>query len=107
GTDDPAHPGVAYLLARPRLLVGGSVRVLPLGDDRPFLQYRLSPRELRARISELGWKTVAGFQTRNPIHRAHEHLTKIALEVSDGLVIHTLVGGTKTHALQETVRVHT
>jgi len=104
GTDDPAHPGVAYLLARPRLLVGGSVRVLPLGDDRPFLQYRLSPRELRARIIELGWKTVAGFQTRNPIHRAHEHLTKIALEVSDGLVIHPLVGETKQDDVPATVR---
>ena len=104
GTDDPAHPGVAYLLARPRLLVGGRVRVLPLGDDRPFLQYRLSPRELRARISELGWKTVAGFQTRNPIHRAHEHLTKIALEVSDGLVIHPLVGETKQDDVPASVR---
>jgi len=104
GTDDAAHPGVAYLLARPRLLVGGSVRVLPLGDDRPFLQYRFSPRELRARISELGWKTVAGFQTRNPIHRAHEHLTKIALEVSDGLVIHPLVGETKQDDVPATVR---
>jgi sulfate adenylyltransferase len=95
GTEDPAHSGVAYLLSRPRTLVGGSVRVPPLGDDRPFLEYRLSPRDLRARIAELGWKTVAGFQTRNPIHRAHEHLTKIALEVSDGLVIHPLVCETK------------
>jgi sulfate adenylyltransferase len=104
GTEDPAHPGVAYLLARPRTLVGGSVRVLPLGDDRPFLEYRLSPRELRARINELGWKTVAGFQTRNPIHRAHEHLTKIALEVSDGLVIHPLVGETKQDDVPASVR---
>jgi sulfate adenylyltransferase len=104
GTDDQAHPGVAYLLARPRKLVGGSVRVLPLGDDRPFLEYRLSPRELRARITELGWKTVAGFQTRNPIHRAHEHLTKIALEVSDGLVIHPLVGETKQDDVPAAVR---
>ena len=104
GTEDPAHPGVAYLLSRPRTLVGGSVQVLPLGDDRPFLEYRLSPRELRARIAELGWKTVAGFQTRNPIHRAHEHLTKIALEVSDGLVIHPLVGETKQDDVPASVR---
>jgi sulfate adenylyltransferase len=104
GTDDAAHPGVAYLLARPRTLVGGGVRVLPLGDDRPFLEYRLTPRELRARINELGWKTVAGFQTRNPIHRAHEHLTKIALEVSDGLVIHPLVGETKQDDVPASVR---
>lgn len=95
GTEDPTHPGVAYLLARPRTLVGGSVRVLPLPDDLPFARYRLTPRELRAEISRRGWQRVAGFQTRNPIHRAHEHLTKIALEVTDGLVLHPLVGETK------------
>jgi sulfate adenylyltransferase len=104
GTDDPAHPGVAYLLGRPKQLVGGSVRVLPLGDDRPFLDYRFTPRELRAKISALGWRRVAGFQTRNPIHRAHEHLTKLALEVSDGLVIHPLVGETKQDDVPASVR---
>jgi sulfate adenylyltransferase len=95
GTEDPSHPGVAYLLARPRTLVGGSVRVLPLPADLPFAQYRLTPRELRAEITRRGWQKVAGFQTRNPIHRAHEHLTKVALEVTDGLVLHPLVGETK------------
>jgi sulfate adenylyltransferase len=95
GTDDPAHPGVAYLLARPRTLLGGSVRVLPLPDDLPFGRYRLTPRALRAEIAARGWRRVAGFQTRNPIHRAHEHLTKVALEVTDGLVLHPLVGETK------------
>ena len=104
GTDDPAHPGVAYLLARPTRLVGGPVKVLPLGEDRPFAAYRLSPRELRARIEALGWRTVAGFQTRNPIHRAHEHLTKVALEVTDGLVIHPLVGETKQDDVPAAVR---
>ena len=104
GTDDTAHPGVAYLLGRPKQLVGGSVRVLPLGDDRPFLEYRFTPRELRAKIAALGWRRVAGFQTRNPIHRAHEHLTKLALEVSDGLVIHPLVGETKQDDVPASVR---
>ena len=104
GTDEAAHPGVAYLLGRPKQLVGGSVRVLPLGDDRPFLDYRFTPRELRAKISALGWRRVAGFQTRNPIHRAHEHLTKLALEVSDGLVIHPLVGETKQDDVPAAVR---
>ena len=104
GTDEAAHPGIAYLLGRPKQLVGGSVRVLPLGDDRPFLDYRFTPRELRAKISALGWRRVAGFQTRNPIHRAHEHLTKLALEVSDGLVIHPLVGETKQDDVPASVR---
>jgi len=94
GTEDPTHPGVAYLLARPRTLIGGSVRVLPL-PELPFARYRLTPRELRAEIAARGWQRVAGFQTRNPIHRAHEHLTKVALEVTDGLVLHPLVGETK------------
>ena len=94
GTEDPSHPGVAYLLARPRTLIGGSVRVLPL-PELPFARYRLTPRALRAEIAARGWQRVAGFQTRNPIHRAHEHLTKVALEVTDGLVLHPLVGETK------------
>jgi sulfate adenylyltransferase len=104
GTEDPAHPGVAYLLGRPRRLVAGPVRALPLPADLPFAAHRLTPRQLRARIGELGWKRVAGFQTRNPIHRAHEHLTKLALEVSDGLVIHPLVGETKQDDVPASVR---
>jgi sulfate adenylyltransferase len=104
GTEDPSHPGVAYLLDRPRTLVAGPVSVLPLPDDLPFARYRLTPRELRARIAELGWRHVAGFQTRNPIHRAHEHLTKLALEMADGLVIHPLVGETKDDDVPAAVR---
>jgi len=95
GTEDPTHPGVAYLLGRPRSLLGGTVRVLPLPADLPFARYRLTPRALRAELAARGWQKVAGFQTRNPIHRAHEHLTKVGLEVTDGLVIHPLVGETK------------
>ncbi len=104
GTEDPAHPGVAYLLARPRTLVGGPVRVLPLPEDLPFAEHRLTPRALRAEIAERGWRRVAGFQTRNPIHRAHEHLTKLALEFADGLVIHPLVGETKGDDVPAAVR---
>src|SRR5690606_33567329 len=104
GTTDASHPGVAYLLQRPRWLVGGEVHVLPLPDDLPFRQYRLTPGELRARIAERGWTRTAGFQTRNPIHRAHEHLTKLALEVADGLVIHPLVGETKQDDVPAAVR---
>jgi sulfate adenylyltransferase len=103
-TQDPAHPGVAYLLARPRTIIGGPVHVLPLPDDLPFAAYRLTPRALRERIAALGWNRVAGFQTRNPIHRAHEHLTKLALEQTDGIVIHPLVGETKSDDVPASVR---
>ncbi|HVQ31914.1 MAG TPA: sulfate adenylyltransferase, partial [Vicinamibacteria bacterium] len=104
GTEDPAHPGVAYLLSRPRTLAAGPVRVLPLPENLPFAAHRHSPRALRAEIAERGWQKVAGFQTRNPIHRAHEHLTKLALEVTDGLVIHPLVGETKNDDVPAAVR---
>lgn len=104
GTEDPAHPGVAYLLSRPRTLAAGPVRVLPLPEDLPFASHRHTPRALRAEIRERGWRKVAGFQTRNPIHRAHEHLTKLALEVTDGLVIHPLVGETKNDDVPAAVR---
>jgi len=104
GTKDASHPGVAYTLSRPTRLVGGEVEVLPLPSDLPFAQHRLTPRQLRAEIEKRGWQRVAGFQTRNPIHRAHEHLTKLALEVSDGIVIHPLVGETKSDDVPAAVR---
>jgi sulfate adenylyltransferase len=104
GTDDPAHPGVAYLLQRPSWLAGGEVTVLPPPADLPFARYRLTPRALRAEIARRGWRTVAGFQTRNPIHRAHEHLTKLALEIADGLVLHPLIGQTKDDDVPAEVR---
>jgi len=104
GTEDPSHPGVADLLERPSWLVGGDVRVLPLPDSLPFARYRLTPRRLREEIARNGWRTVAGFQTRNPIHRAHEHLTKLALELVDGLVLHPLVGETKGDDVPADVR---
>jgi len=103
-TADPSHPGVGYLLSRPDRLAAGSVRVLPLPSDLPFASRRLSPRSLRDEISARGWRRVAGFQTRNPIHRAHEHLTKLALEFTDGLVIHPLIGETKDGDVSAAVR---
>jgi sulfate adenylyltransferase len=103
GTEDAAHPGVAYLLSRPRILVGGHVEVLPL-PELPFAQFRLTPAQTRAEIERRGFKTVAAFQTRNPIHRAHEHLTKLALELCDGLLLHPLVGETKQDDVPASVR---
>jgi sulfate adenylyltransferase len=105
GTEDASHPGVAYLLGRPTWLVAGEVSVLPgVLAHLPFADHRLTPRQLRAEIAARGWRHVAGFQTRNPIHRAHEHLTKLALEITDGLVIHPLVGETKSDDVPASVR---
>jgi sulfate adenylyltransferase len=105
GTEDPSHPGVAYLLARPTWLVAGEVSVARrVLRELPFADHRLTPRQLRSEITARGWRQVAGFQTRNPIHRAHEHLTKLALELTDGLVIHPLVGETKSDDVPAAVR---
>ena len=94
-TDDPAHPGVAATLARRGPLVGGPVHVLRLPATPPELGPRLTPAQVRAEAVARGWRTMAGFQTRNPVHRAHEHLHKVALEHVDGLLLHPLVGRTK------------
>jgi sulfate adenylyltransferase len=104
GNNDPAHPGVAYLLRRPHWLVAGAVHVLPLPPDLPLARHRLTPRQLRAVVAARGWRRVAGFHTRNPIHRAHEHLTKVALEVTDGLVLHPIVEETTDGDVPATVR---
>jgi len=103
-TEEAAHPGVAYLLSRPTWLVAGEVKVLPLPSDLPFAEYRFTPRQLREKIAKRGWTRAAGFQTRNPIHRAHEHLTKLSLEFADGLVIHPLVGETKNDDVPAKIR---
>lgn len=107
GTRDPAHPGVAETLAHPTRLVGGPVDVLPLPANRPLARYRKTPRELRAEIEERGWRRVAGFHTDQPLHRAHEHLTKLALEVTDGIVIHPAVIETKSDDVPASIRFAT
>src|SRR5207244_796030 len=104
-TSDPAHPGVAALLAQGEWLLGGRVTVLRLPRGRPFVSYRLTPREVRLAVADRGWRTVVGFQTRNPIHRAHEYLTKCALEQVDGLLLHPLVGERKGHDIPDDFRV--
>jgi len=95
GTTDLAHPGVRALREAGEVYLGGPVK---LGEPVPhedFTEHRRTPAETRAEIARRGWRTVAAFQTRNPIHRAHEYLTKVALESTDGLLIHPLVGATK------------
>ena len=107
GTKDVAHPGVARLMAQGEVLIGGPVQVLRRPAYTQFGEYRLTPMETRLKMDEKGWKTVVGFQTRNPVHRAHEYLQKIALETIDGLLLHPLVGATKSDDVPADVRMHT
>jgi sulfate adenylyltransferase len=103
-TTDTDHPGVARLMAQHPLYLSGRVRVF---DRVPpaFPELAMDPAETRALFAERGWKRVVGFQTRNPIHRAHEYLTKVALETVDGLLIHPLVGETKSDDVPAATRV--
>jgi sulfate adenylyltransferase len=95
GTVSPDHPGVAVTLSRPGPLVAGPVHVLGLPAPAAGLGPRLTPAQVRAEAVARGWRSMAGFQTRNPVHRAHEYLQKVALEYVDGLLVHPLVGETK------------
>jgi sulfate adenylyltransferase len=103
-TTDAAHPGVARLLAQKPRYLAGEVTVFER-QEPPFPEIALDPAATRAVFAERGWHRVVGFQTRNPIHRAHEYLTKVALETVDGLLIHPLVGDTKSDDIPSTVRV--
>jgi sulfate adenylyltransferase len=104
GTTDEAHPGVAVLYQQHPLYLGGRVSVFERADSS-FPELALDPAQTRAAFAERGWKRVVGFQTRNPIHRAHEYLTKGALETVDGLLIHPLVGDTKSDDVPAATRV--
>jgi sulfate adenylyltransferase len=103
-TTEDAHPGVARIYGQPDLYVAGEVTVFER-PEQPFPDLALDPADTRRAFAERGWKRIAGFQTRNPIHRAHEYVTKCALEVCDGLLVHPLVGETKSDDVPAAVRV--
>jgi sulfate adenylyltransferase len=103
-TTDAAHPGVARLYGQKPLYLAGRVTVFEPREPE-FPELAKSPAETRAAFAERGWRRVVGFQTRNPIHRAHEYLTKVALETVDGLLVHPLVGDTKSDDVPAATRV--
>jgi sulfate adenylyltransferase len=105
-TNDAKHPGVKYLMGHDgEIGVGGRITLARRTIERRFPEHHRDPAEVRARIAERGWRRTVAFQTRNPIHRAHEYLLRSALETVDGLVIHPLVGETKGDDVPAAVRV--
>ncbi len=105
GTEDAAHPGVAALQTFGPKCVAGSIHYVYANDISGFPSDNLTPAETRVRFDEAEWGTVVAFQTRNPIHRAHEYLHKCALEMVEGLLIHPLVGETKPDDLPADIRM--
>ena len=104
-TTDLAHPGVKLVMDQGEVNLAGTIRVLSTGDfARKYGSLFMTPKETRALFTSLGWSRVAAFQTRNPMHRSHEYLAKIAIEICDGVLIHSLLGALKPGDIPAEVR---
>lgn len=105
GTTDPSHPGVKRLEMIGDVYLGGRISVIGRPKPTTFLPYRLDPADTRRIFAERCWKRVVAFQTRNPIHRAHEYIQKCALEICDGMLLHPIIGETKGDDISAAVRM--
>jgi sulfate adenylyltransferase len=104
-TNDGAHPGVAMVMQQPKVNLAGPVKVLSDGGFKAkYGALFMTPAETRAEFERLGWTRVAAFQTRNPMHRSHEYLAKVAIEICDGVLVHSLLGALKAGDIPAEVR---